>query len=238
VGINREGPRTILESCATIVEYDDDHTKKYFLLKLAEITALNRLNTVHSLSGGFVNDIRDVFLTLRLQLARVASRIVPPHEVEDIVQETYVRLCHVGKADSIQHAKSYLYRTVHNLALDHVKRAENRLRNNHEDGEDGAIDDYGSEVDETFEQVATGEEFDQFCEAVRLLPVQARRVFVLKKVYGYSQREIAAELGLAESTVEKHVALAMRRCAEHMKGLELSSDTVVSRRRSHEEAKS
>ena len=86
--------------------------------------------------------------------------------------------------------------------------------------------------------MATGEEFDQFCEAVRLLPVQARRVFVLKKVYGYSQREIAAELDLAESTVEKHVALAMRRCAEYMKGLEPSSDSFVSRRRSHEEAKS
>ena len=51
---------------------------------------------------------------------------------------------------------------------------------------------------------------------MRLLPVQARRVFVLKKVYGYSQREIADELGLAQSTVEKHVALAVRRCAEYM----------------------
>ena len=35
-------------------------------------------------------------------------------------------------------------------------------------------------------------------------------------VYGYSQREIAAELGLAQSTVEKHVALAVRRCAGYM----------------------
>ena len=51
---------------------------------------------------------------------------------------------------------------------------------------------------------------------MQLLPVQARRVFVLKKVYGYSQREIAEELGLAQSTVEKHVALAVRRCAEYM----------------------
>ncbi len=206
--------------------------------QLAENITLNRLYTSHSTSGEFMNDLRDVFLTMRLQLVRVASRIVPPHEVEDIVQETYVKLCHVGKAEHVQHSKSYLYRTVRNLALDHVKRAENRLRNHNGDGEDGAIDDCAVGVDETFEQVATGEEFDQFCEAVRLLPVQARRVFVLKKVYGYSQREIAAELDLAESTVEKHVALAVRRCAEYMKGLDLSSDSLVSRRRSHEEAKS
>lgn len=174
-----------------------------------------------------MDDIRDVFLTIRLQLARVASRIVPPHEVEDIVQETYVRLCHVGKADHIQHSKSYLYRTVHNLALDSVKRAENRLRDHRDDAEDRTLDEYSTPIDETFEQVATGEDFDRLCEAVRLLPVQARRVFVLKKVYGYSQREIAAELGIAESTVEKHVALAMKRCAEYMKGQAFRSNLVV-----------
>ena len=72
------------------------------------------------------------------------------------------------------------------------------------------------DADEVLEQAATSEEFDRLCEAVRLLPVQARRVFVLKKVYGYSQREIAAELGLAQSTVEKHIALAVRRCARYM----------------------
>lgn len=187
------------------------------------------LNSSHTTFGIFVDDIRDVFLTIRLQLARVASRIVPPHEVEDIVQETYVRLCHVGKADHIQHSKSYLYRTVHNLALDSVKRAENRLRDHRDDAEDSTFDEYSTQIDETFEQVATGEDFDQLCEAVRLLPVQARRVFVLKKVYGYSQREIAAELGIAESTVEKHVALAMKRCAEHMKGQAFRSNLAVNR---------
>ena len=43
-----------------------------------------------------MSDIRDVFLTIRLGIARVVSKIVPPHEVEDSVQETYVRLCQVG----------------------------------------------------------------------------------------------------------------------------------------------
>ena len=72
-------------------------------------------------------------------------------------------------------------------------------------------------IDETFEQAASSEEFGHFCEAVRQLPLQARRVFVLKKVYGYSQREIVRELGIAESTVEKHVALAVRRCAAYLR---------------------
>ena len=52
--------------------------------------------------------------------------------------------------------------------------------------------------------VARGQRLGQGREAVRQLPEQCRRVFVLKKVYGYSQREIAKELSLSESTVEKH----------------------------------
>ena len=163
-----------------------------------------------------VEEIRDLFLSMRMSIARVVSRIVPPHEVEDIVQETYVRLCQVARPEHIQHPKSYLFRTARNLALDSVKRAENRLGEPWNERLEEGFANAGAEVDETLEQAATSEQFGRFCEAVQLLPVQARRVFVLKKVYGYSQREIADELGLAQSTVEKHVALAVRRCAEYM----------------------
>ena len=163
-----------------------------------------------------MQEIRDLFLSMRLRIARAVSRIVPPHEVEDIVQETYVRLCQVAKPDQIQHPKSYLFRTARNLALDSVKRAENRLGEPWNERLEEGFGNAGAEVDEVLEQAASSEEFGRFCEAVQLLPVQARRVFVLKKVYGYSQREIAEELGLAQSTVEKHVALAVRRCAEYM----------------------
>lgn len=164
-----------------------------------------------------MDDIRDVFLSIRLGIARAVSKIVPPHEVEDIVQETYVRLCQVGKPEQIHHPKSYLYRTARNLALDSLKRAENRVTETWTEEFASSPDLAGLALDETYEQAASSEEFGLFCEAVRQLPVQARRVFVLKKVYGYSQREIASELRLAESTVEKHAALAVRRCAVFMR---------------------
>ncbi len=164
-----------------------------------------------------MDDIRDVFLSIRLGIARAVSKIVPPHEVEDIVQETYVRLCQVGAPEQIRHPKSYLYKTARNLALDSVKRAENRMTEHWDDDAENNRRIVGMEADDPFQQAASSEEFGHFCEAVRHLPVQARRVFVLKKVYGYSQREVASELGLAESTVEKHVALAVRRCAAFMK---------------------
>lgn len=162
------------------------------------------------------NSFNETYLAFRKNLARLVSRIVPPKEIEDIVQETYVRMCRVENKGAIRHPRSFLLTTARNLALDHVKRAESRYSVSIE--EDGESDPGEAKyrIDETYQQVVAKEEFADFCEAVRLLPLKCRKVFVLKKVYGYSQREIARELGLSESTVEKHIALGMKRCTYFM----------------------
>ncbi|PKG98050.1 RNA polymerase sigma factor [Paraglaciecola sp. MB-3u-78] len=155
-----------------------------------------------------------IFMAARNSMARMVSRIVPPKEIEDIVQETYVRICQMDKRETIEQPKSFLMKTARNLAYDHLKKAETRLA-------DGVETDCDFDVearvhDEVFESIASNEEFAHFCEAVRQLPVQCRRVFVLKKVYGYSQKEIAKEMTLSESTVEKHIAVGFKRCASYM----------------------
>jgi len=174
---------------------------------------------------GSQNSIFEIFLSCRSHLARAVSHLVPPHEIEDIVQETYVRVCLYKLKKKIRVPQTLMFKIARNLALDHIKRAEWRLTSH-------AVEDprtgFGAAsllVDETFIRVKSDEEFAQFCEAVRLLPLQCRRVFILKKVYGYTQQEIAKELNLSESTVEKHVAKGMKLCAFHM----LQQDKTVQR---------
>jgi len=169
--------------------------------------------------------INDIYLSLRQSLFKAVSRIVPPHEIEDVVQETYVRLCQVTNLDEIRNPRSYMLKTVRNLALDHVKRAEHRLSVRWDEDPEQGYTAANPDSDDVFQQSAASEEFAHFCEAVRQLPAQCRRVFVLKKVYGYSQREIAQQLVLSESTVEKHVALGVRRCHKFMRQ-RLSLETV------------
>lgn len=158
------------------------------------------------------SDIQSVFIKLRKSLERAVIGIVPPKEVEDIVQETYVRVCQIERKDRILEPRSFLFKTAHNLALDYVKRAESRLVVSVEDYRESEPLGPDRTTDDTFDKVSTNEEFYQFCEAVRLLPVQCRRAFVLKKVYGYTQREIAKEMTISESTVEKHIAEGIKRC--------------------------
>lgn len=176
--------------------------------------------------------LEKVYFSIRKGLIRAVSRLVPPKEIEDIVQETYVRICAVKQTEQIRHPRSFLYRTARNLALDHLKRTETRMGVSMED-EGVNVDVEPEDLDEVYRQVSAKQEFEHFCEAVRHLPLQCRRAFVLKKVYGYSQKEIARSLNISENTVEKHIATGINRCRKFMKqasaGVDRNPDSFKSR---------
>ncbi len=163
-----------------------------------------------------------VFSSLRLSLERLVSTIVPPKEIEDIVQETYVRVCQEESKSHIRCQRSFMLKVARNLAFDYVKKAETRLATSLEGSEFNALQDFVhiSDEDETYSKVLADQEFAHFCEAVGHLPAQCRKVFVLKKVYGYTQKEIAEYMSLSESTVEKHVANGIKHCTKYMLALE------------------
>jgi RNA polymerase sigma-70 factor (ECF subfamily) len=135
------------------------------------------------------------------------SRLVPPSDVEDIVQDVYVRLCTLQSEKATEYNKSFLYTVAKNLALDHIKRADNRL-----------TDKVGDEVvflaeessDSTYDKTLWNERLGTYCETVQCMPKQCRKVFVMKKVYGFSQKEIAEKLGISINTVSNHLVAGMK----------------------------
>ncbi|WP_016955245.1 RNA polymerase sigma factor [Catenovulum agarivorans] len=160
------------------------------------------------------SSLQNLFISSRDLLTRVVSRIVPPKEIEDIVQETYVRICQIDNAERIQSPRSFMLKTAKNLAFDYLKSANVKWM----DGQDvlEVLELNADSTDQMFEAAASKEEFADFCEAVRLLPLQSRKAFILKKVYGHSQKEIAQQLNISESTVEKHIATGMKKCMQFM----------------------
>ncbi len=174
------------------------------------------------------DEIFQSFMKLRGRIARAVLGIVPPKEVEDIVQETYVRACQITNKEAITEPQAFLFKIARNLALDYVKRADTRLSVSIGDTDEAVGISSSLLTDKTFNEVVSSEEFSDFCEAVRRLPIQRRRAFVLKKVYGYTQREIATEMKLSEKTVERHIALGMENCIEYLKRHDRSSDAKSS----------
>jgi RNA polymerase sigma factor (sigma-70 family) len=74
--------------------------------------------------------------------------------------------------------------------------------------------DYGGEELVNFEQ-----ELRVLWQAASLLAPICRVVFLMRKVYGSSQKEIAARLKISENTVEQHLTKAMRQIRPYLSGV-------------------
>jgi len=157
--------------------------------------------------------ITSVFVAIRRELERAVSRIVGQADIDDIVQETFLRSFEADLQQEIRYPRAFMLKTARNLALNHVDRSEQRLVDSTEEtlGWDALEQTASVEA-----QVDSQERFRNFCRAVSELPLQCRRAFILKKVYGLSQQEISRYLGISESTVEKHIAKGMLGCWSYL----------------------
>ena len=52
-----------------------------------------------------------------------------------------------------------------------------------------------------------------------VLPEKCREVFVLSKIEGLKNREIAEKLGISEKTVERHMSIALSKLREELNWL-------------------
>jgi RNA polymerase sigma factor (sigma-70 family) len=133
-------------------------------------------------------------------------------DVDDIVQESYVRLIRARAAGRVGYAKAYLFTTARNFALDLFRRSQVvSFEPVASLGESFVIDDSPGVA----EAVSRQQELALLAEAVRALPHRCRQVLTLRLLYGLSHKEIAAELRLSEHTVKAQLAKGMRRCAEY-----------------------
>ena len=139
-------------------------------------------------------------------------------DIEDLVQETYVRICALPPAEIIESPRALLFRIARNLAVDRARQKIARATDAVADFE--PLNVYSEEA-EPDQQVDGRRRFESFCAAVESLPPLCRRVFVLRKVHQLSHAEIAQVLGVSHSTIEKHVAKGLVRCRDQLRGLGL-----------------
>jgi RNA polymerase sigma-70 factor (ECF subfamily) len=148
-------------------------------------------------------------------LRRFLRRLLAsPDDIDDVVQETFLRAYAAEQGSQIHTPRAFLFRIARNLALKELGK-QSRLITSY-------IADLGATEVVTErtcveDQVAERERLAIFCSAAAALPMQCRRAFLLRKVYGLSQQEIAHELNISVSTVEKHLATGLVKCNAYMK---------------------
>jgi RNA polymerase sigma factor (sigma-70 family) len=140
-------------------------------------------------------------------------------DVDDVVQESYLRVWRARAGQPIASAKAFLFTVARRLALDLVRReAISPLCDVGELRRLAVME----ERPDAIETISTQDKIRLLSEAVGSLPARCRSVIVLHKIQGRPQREVALHLGISEKTVENHVALGVKRCEEFFRrrGLE------------------
>jgi RNA polymerase sigma factor (sigma-70 family) len=130
------------------------------------------------------------------------------HDVDDVAQESYVRIWKARAVHPIQSAKSFLFKVAQNVALELLRRRRASPVDAMPDLDILSIIEEGKGVAES---TCSAEEFNLLAEAVAALPARSREVILLRKFENLSQREVAARLGISEVTVAEQVYRGVRR---------------------------
>ncbi len=144
----------------------------------------------------------------------LSRRVALPHDVDDVVQEVYAVLAALPDVGHINEPGAYLFTTANSIVLQHLRRSRIVSIEALADADGRGIPDDGA----TPERLASShQELRRVGRLIRQLPEKCREAFVLRRVEGLSQREIAARMRISENTVEKHICKGIRLLMEAMK---------------------
>lgn len=124
-------------------------------------------------------------------------------DIEDVVQETYLRAYAAERKKCIQHPKAFLFRVAKNVALTELTKKSRQITDYLE--ESGASVLIETEAS-AYEEIEAQEILGRYCDAVATLPDRCREVFLLRKVHGLPHKEIAERMSLSTSSVAKYIA--------------------------------
>lgn len=157
-----------------------------------------------------------------LNLVRFLSRKTRSKEdAEDIAQGAFLRIQKLENLNKLDNPRAYLYQTASNLAIDQLRRA--KLHRGYLQGVTPTASEIeeasGSYVDQATPERLLGAKEELQCieEAIIGLPFKARQAFLLHRSKGLAYSDIAKEMGVSVSSVEKYILLALKQCHQSLK---------------------
>lgn len=150
--------------------------------------------------------IVELYATMRVPLLSYAYQVVgSTGEAEDLVQVAFLRLFdQLRRHEPIQNLRSWLYRVVHNLAIDHLRR---------QGKEDSAVSEWVTH--RTLENAPHSAEHDliqrqRIAGSLELLNLREKRCLMLR-AEGLSYKEIGDVLSISAKAVSVYLARGLKK---------------------------
>ena len=146
-------------------------------------------------------------------LCLYASKIIEDDiAAEEIVQSFFVGFWEKREKLNIETSvKSYLFRSVKNLCLNHIQHNKTKLRYAQTILSDNSTNQNNNDG---FSEINLAEKIE---ESIQSLPTKRREIFRLSREDGLKYREIAEKLNISIKTVETQMSLAIRTLREKLK---------------------
>ncbi len=130
-------------------------------------------------------------------------------DVEDVVQESYLRLWRARAAAPVRSAKALLFCVARHLAIDLVRHDRRSPFVRVEDLDVLSVAEGTPAVPASLERQ---EKVQLLSAAIDALPERCRTVVLLRKFELLPTQEVAARLGISERAVEKQLERGVERC--------------------------
>lgn len=161
--------------------------------------------------------LTQAFLDWEIPLKRFIGRFLyKPEDIDDMAQETFLRAYKATQDLALDSPKAYLFRVAKTVALKELSRKSRQMTDFLEEARSSELETEAS----LEEEVEAEQKIRLFFDAIAELPPQCRRVFLMRKYQGLNHGEIARELGISTSAVEKHIALGAERCKKFIESRE------------------
>jgi RNA polymerase sigma-70 factor (ECF subfamily) len=161
----------------------------------------------HPLIAAYLEQREDLARFCRARLGGTSG------DVDDVLQDAYLKVSALDPALTPDNPRAFLFRLTSNLLMDRWRSGQRAAARdtqwrqiNHETGPAEDLDAAPSA-----EAIVAGrEKLARLLAVLESLPPKTQTVFRLHKFDGVSYADVAAQLGISRSSVEKHMMDALR----------------------------
>jgi RNA polymerase sigma factor (sigma-70 family) len=156
---------------------------------------------------GYVSGLLSIEAGMRACLARITRN---PADTEELVQETYARLLSIDRdqACEIRSVRGFALVAARRVGLDWLKHRQVVRIERIEAAEELW---FFGESSVTEDLVSCYQEIEQWMANVERLPRKCAQAFTLRRVFGFTPKEIGRVMGIKVHTVESQLGNAVRR---------------------------
>jgi|TARA_Y100000310_G_scaffold338924_1_gene429988 RNA polymerase sigma-70 factor (ECF subfamily) len=168
--------------------------------------------------------LRSLIDELGTPLVRFLSgKVKNEDDARDLAQEAFLRIYRLEEPQKLTNAKAFLFQTASNLAIDQLRHAKLHSRYLETEARyPGSEPEDEYAVPSAERTAAAQQQLQLIFNTIEELPANCRRAFLLHRGRDMTYGEIARELGVSTSMVEKYIIQALRQCRMELQKQEIS----------------